>query len=53
MRLRLERQRQGIKVKRTYYERKVKPKVRKLKELDELIEIRARQLERVRSKGHF
>lgn len=52
MKLRFERERQGIKVKKTYYERKVKPKLRKLKELEELIEIRARQLERVRSKGH-
>lgn len=48
MKLRFERQRQGVKVKKTYYERKVKPKLRKIKELDELIEIRARQLERVR-----
>ena len=50
MKLRFERQRQGVKVKKTYYERKVKPKLRQLKELEELIEIRARQLERVRSK---
>lgn len=48
MSLRIKRKRNGIKVKKTYYERKVKPKLRKLKELDELIEIRARQLERVR-----
>ncbi len=48
MRLRFERERKGVKVKKTYYERKVKPKLRKLKELDELIEIRALQLSRVR-----
>jgi hypothetical protein len=48
MSLRFKREREGIKVKKTYYERKVKPKLRKLKELEELIEIRARQLQRVR-----
>lgn len=52
MSLRIKREKDGIKVKKTYYERKVKPKLRKLKELDELIEIRALQLNRVRSRGH-
>lgn len=48
--IRRERIKSGIKVKKTYYERKVKPKIRKLKELEELIEIRARQLNRANPK---